>query len=59
MKEYLGKEKLIMLDIDSYDAFDYSSQGTGKYSVQQLKDMLCKEIDKYYNWMELLLYIFC
>lgn len=43
MKEH-QKELLIELEVDTYDAFDYTSKIIGKHSQQELRGMLRKEI---------------
>lgn len=38
------KELLMELEIDTYDAFDYTSKIIGKHSLQELRHMLRTEI---------------
>ena len=40
---------LIELDVDAYDAFDYTAKITGKHSLEQLKTMLINEINNINN----------
>ena len=37
---------LIELEVDTYDAFDYTSKIIGKHSLEELKEMLHSEIDQ-------------
>ena len=38
------KELLLELEVDTYDAFDYTSKIVGKHSQEELRGMLRKEI---------------
>lgn len=48
MKEH-QKELQIELEVDTYDAFDYTSKIIGKHTLSQLRGMLRKEIIELQN----------
>lgn len=44
------KELLMELEIDSFDAFDYTSKIIGKHSLQELRNMLRNAILNLKKW---------